>query len=65
MFNDITIMQHRGLSTERKTNQLTFLDNITSDLGGKRTAVFFAKCDQYITWNALAEPLQDMYSIAS
>ena len=23
---------------ERKNNQLTFLDNITSDLGGKRTA---------------------------
>ena len=47
---------------ERKTNQLTFLDNITCDLGGKRTAAFFAKCDQYIPWEALAEPLHDMYA---
>ncbi|GAG55971.1 unnamed protein product [marine sediment metagenome] len=31
---------------ERKNNQLTFLDNVTRDLGGKRTAAFFAKCDQ-------------------
>ena len=46
---------------ERKTNQLTFLDNVTRDLGGKRTAAFFAKCDQYIPWLALAEPLKDMY----
>ena len=33
---------------ERKTNQLTFLDNAICDLGGKRTAAFFAKCDEYI-----------------
>ena len=46
---------------ERKTNQLTFLDTVTRDLGGKRTAVFFARCDQYIPWAALAEPLKDMY----
>lgn len=47
---------------ERKTNQLTFLDTLTSDLGGRRTAEFFAKCDRYIPWDELAEPLQDMYS---
>jgi len=47
---------------ERNTNQLAFLDNITSDLGGKRTAAFFAKCDQYIPWETLAEPLHDMYA---
>ena len=47
---------------ERKTHQLTFLDEITSDLGGKRTAAFFAKCDQYIPWNTLSEPLKGMYS---
>ena len=29
---------------ERKNNQLTFIDNITRNLGGKRTAAFFAKC---------------------
>ena len=28
---------------ERQNNQLTFLDNITSDLGGKRTAEFFRR----------------------
>ena len=47
---------------ERKNNQLTFLDNATSDLGGKRTADFFAKCDKFIPWAELAEPLKDMYA---
>jgi IS5 family transposase len=47
---------------ERKNNQLTFLDHLTCDLGGKRTAEFFDKCDKYIPWNELAEPLKDMYS---
>ena len=47
---------------ERKNNQLTFLDNATSDLGGKRTAEFFAKCDRFIPWDQLAEPLKDMYA---
>jgi acetyl esterase/lipase len=32
---------------ERKNNQLTFLDNVTRDLGGKRTAAFFGKCSHY------------------
>ena len=36
---------------ERKNNQLTFLDNVTSGLGGKRTAAFFAKCDRFIPWD--------------
>jgi IS5 family transposase len=47
---------------ERQNNQLTFLDNATSDLGGKRTAEFFAKCDKYIPWDQLAEPVKNMYS---
>ena len=47
---------------ERQNNQLTFLDNITSYLGGKRTAEFFRKCDKYIPWDQLAEPVKDMYS---
>jgi IS5 family transposase len=47
---------------ERENNQLTFLDNVTRDLGGKRTAAFFAKCNQYIPWDELAEPLKDMYA---
>ena len=46
---------------ERKNNQLTFLNNIASELGGKRTAEFFAKCDKFIPWEQLAEPLKDMY----
>ena len=47
---------------ERQNNQLTFLDHLTNDLGGRRTAEFFDKCDKYIPWNELAEPLKDMYS---
>jgi IS5 family transposase len=47
---------------ERQNNQLTFIDNITSDLGVKRTAEFFRKCDKYIPWNELAASLKDMYS---
>jgi IS5 family transposase len=46
---------------ERKSNQPTFLDGLTSDLGGRRTSEFFRKCDQLIPWNELAEPLKDMY----
>ena len=47
---------------ERQNNQLSFLDQLTNDLGGKRTAEFFHKCDKYIPWNELAEPLKDMYA---
>ena len=47
---------------ERQNNQLSFLDQLTSDLGGKRTAEFFRKCDKYIPWSELAEPLKDMYA---
>jgi transposase, IS5 family len=46
---------------ERTSNQPTFLDNLTSDLGGRRTADFFGKCNELIPWNELAEPLRDMY----
>ena len=46
---------------ERQNNQLTFIDNITSNIGGKRTAEFFRKCDKYIPWNELAVSLKDMY----
>lgn len=46
---------------ERTSNQPTFLDSLTSDLGGRRTAEFFGKCDKLIPWNKLAEPLRDMY----
>jgi len=47
---------------ERTSNQPTFLDSLTSDLGGYRTGEFFRKCNQLIPWNELAEPLRDMYS---
>ncbi|AQT70306.1 Transposase DDE domain protein [Anaerohalosphaera lusitana] len=47
---------------ERSRNQPTFLDNVISELGGRRTAKFFAKCDKYIPWDELAKPLKDMYS---
>ena len=46
---------------ERTNNQLTFLDSLTSDLGGRRTAAFFSKCDKLIPWSELAEPLKGMY----
>jgi len=46
---------------ERINNQPTFLDNLTRDLGGRRTAAFFRKCNELIPWNQLAEPLKDMY----
>jgi IS5 family transposase len=57
----LTLFKHGDYLMERKTDQLTFLDNVTRDLGGKRTVAFFAKCDQYIPWNSLAEPLKNMY----
>ena len=47
---------------ERQNNQFTFLDQLTNDLGGRRTAEFFRKCDKYIPWNELAEPLKNIYS---
>ena len=46
---------------ERKINQLGFLDSLTADLGGRRTAEFFKKCDKLIPWQQLAESLKDMY----
>ena len=46
---------------ERINNQPTFLDSLTSDLGGRRTSEFFSKCDRLIPWNELAEPLKGMY----
>ncbi len=46
---------------ERTSNQPTFFDSLTCDLGGRRAAQFFQKCDQLIPWNELAESLRDMY----
>jgi hypothetical protein len=36
---------------ERTSNQPTFLESLTSNLGGPRTAEFFHKCDKMIPWN--------------
>lgn len=47
---------------ERNNLQPTFLDGLTNDLGGKRTAEFFDKCNMLIPWDQLATPLKDMYS---
>ena len=46
---------------ERNNLQPTFLDGLTNDLGGKRTAEFFDKCNKSIPWEQLARPLKDMY----
>jgi len=35
---------------ERQINQPSFLDSLTADLGGRRTAEFFQKCDKLIPW---------------
>jgi IS5 family transposase len=56
-----TIFKHGGQKMERKFHQLSFLDTLTADLGGRRTAAFFDTCDQLIPWDTLAEPLRDMY----
>jgi hypothetical protein len=42
---------------ERQNNQLSFLDQLTNDLGGKRTAEFFRKCEKFIPWNELADSM--------
>ncbi len=46
---------------ERNNLQPTFVDGITNDLGGKRTAEFFDKCNKLIPWEQLTAPLKDMY----
>jgi len=46
---------------ERKTGQLSFLDSLTADIGGRRTAEFFQKCNKLIPWQLLAQPLKGMY----
>lgn len=46
---------------ERTSNQPTFLDSLTADLGGRRTVEFFRKCNELVPWNELAEPLKDIY----
>lgn len=46
---------------ERKTGQLSFLDSLTADIGGRRTAEFFKKCNKLIPWQLLAQPLKGMY----
>ena len=47
---------------ERQLNQTSFLDSLTAELGGTRSAEFFDKCDRLIPWKQLVEPLQDMYT---
>ena len=64
MYNDACYGQNYYMEVtivERTSNQPTFLDSLTSDLGGPRTAEFFHKCDKMIPWTELAEPLKDMY----
>lgn len=46
---------------ERKINQLSFLDSLIADLGGRCTAEFFEKCDKLIPWQQLSKSLKDMY----
>lgn len=46
---------------ERTTNTPTFADAATLDLGCPRTAEFFAKCDQHIPWQQLADSVADVF----
>ena len=47
---------------KRQNDQLSFLGQLTNDLGGRRTAKPFRKCDKYTPWNDLAELLKAMYA---
>jgi len=47
---------------ERQNDQLSLLGQLANDLGGKRTAEPFRKCDKYTPSNDLAEPLKAMYA---
>ena len=49
---------------EKQNQQPTFLDGLTADLGGPKTAALFAKCDRYIPWDRLAAPLADLFDEA-
>jgi transposase, IS5 family len=46
---------------ERKGMQPTLLDGLTADLGGPRTAAFFAQCEQAIPWQRLASSIADLF----
>lgn len=46
---------------ERKGPEPTFLDGLTADLGGPRTAAFFAACEQAIPWQRLADSIADIF----
>jgi len=46
---------------ERRRPEPTFLDAATHDLGGRRTAEFFRKCDKHIPWAELTKNLKGMY----
>jgi len=47
---------------DRKNKAPAFVDAMTSDLGGKRAAKFFERCEKAIPWEELSRPLKTMYS---
>ncbi len=47
---------------ERQNLQPTLLDGMLADLGGPRTAAFFAKADAFVPWDALAASLEGIYT---
>jgi IS5 family transposase len=46
---------------ERKPAQPTFVDAVTRELGGPRSAAFFERCEQAIPWQRLADAVADLY----
>jgi transposase, IS5 family len=46
---------------ERKGIQPTFLDGLTAELGGPRTAAFFEQCERAVPWQRLADSLAELF----
>lgn len=46
---------------ERRLAERSFVDEMTCDLGGRRTTAFFEKCNRLIPWSQLAQSLGRLY----
>jgi IS5 family transposase len=46
---------------ERKNRAPSLIDGITADLGGKKTEAFFRRCEELFNFQALAQPLEDLF----
>ena len=46
---------------QRRNAQPTFVDHVTTELGGPRTSSLLSKLDALIPWEELAQPLEGLY----